>query len=71
MKARPFAGMVEACAERDISRAVAFELKRQGFIETFTIGRRRYVFLDSLDTLGQRLLESKEANERLNREKLT
>ena len=58
MNARPFAGMVEACAVRNISRSVAFELARQGLIETFAIGRRRYVFLDSLDTLGQRCIDA-------------
>lgn len=52
---RPYRPLVPACAERGISRTVAFELSRNGMLETATIGRRRYVFLDSLDTLPQRL----------------
>jgi hypothetical protein len=58
---RPFKGLVEAAVERDISRSVAFDLQRRGLLETFCIGRRRYVYLDSLDTLGARLLEQADA----------
>lgn len=47
--------LVTACAEYGISRSVAFELARQGKLETFTIGVRRYVYLDSLRTLPERL----------------
>ncbi|WP_342315732.1 hypothetical protein [Lysobacter sp. FW306-1B-D06B] len=52
---RPYRPLVSACAQRGISRTVAFDLSRKGMLETATIGRRRYVFLDSLDTLPQRL----------------
>lgn len=47
--------LVTACAEHGISRTVAFELARQGKLDTFTIGARRYVYLDSLRTLPERL----------------
>ncbi len=47
--------LVPACAEHGISRSVAFELARTGKLETFTIGTRRYVYLDSLRTLPERL----------------
>lgn len=47
--------LVTACAEHGISRSVAFELARIGKLETFTIGTRRYVYLDSLRTLPERL----------------
>jgi hypothetical protein len=47
--------LVPACAEHGISRSVAFELARLGKLETFTIGTRRYVYLDSLRTLPERL----------------
>lgn len=53
--ARPFLGLVEGAAIRGVSRSVAYELARKGLLETFKIGTRRYVYLDSLDTLGQRL----------------
>ena len=47
--------LVEACGEHGISRTVAFELARTGQLQTFTIGKRRYVLLESLRTLPQRL----------------
>lgn len=59
-KPRQFALLVEACRARGISRSAAHLLVRDGKIETFLLsatGRRgrRYVYLDSLDTLGVRL----------------
>ncbi|MBV2209454.1 MAG: hypothetical protein KUL77_07820 [Thermomonas sp.] len=47
--------LVTACAEHGISRSVAFELAKSGLLATFTIGARRYVYLDSLRTLPERL----------------
>lgn len=47
--------LVEACEEHGISRTVAFELSRKGLLDTFTIGKRRYVRMDSLHTLPERL----------------
>lgn len=47
--------LVTACADHGISRAVAFELARKGLLDTFTIGTRRYVRLESLRTLPDRL----------------
>jgi hypothetical protein len=50
--------LVPACADHGISRTVAFELARNGLLETFTIGARRYVRLESLRTLPDRLAVS-------------
>lgn len=47
--------LVEACGEHGISRTVAFDLARKGLLDTFTIGARRYVRLESLRTLPDRL----------------
>ncbi|MBV2208203.1 MAG: hypothetical protein KUL77_01385 [Thermomonas sp.] len=47
--------MVETCREYGISRSVAFDLAKAGLIDTFRIGQRRYVYLDSLRTLPERL----------------
>jgi len=55
---RTFAPFVETCREYGISRAVAYELKSKGLLDTFTIGARRYVKLDSLRSLPQRLQEA-------------
>ena len=50
--------LVEACKAHGISRSVAFELARHGTLHTFLIGKRRYVYMDSLRTLPDRLTES-------------
>ncbi|HQD14952.1 MAG TPA: hypothetical protein PLY54_05870 [Ottowia sp.] len=55
--AATFAPLVPACKANGISRSVAFELARAGKLETFTIGTRRYVYLDSLRTLPERLAD--------------
>lgn len=47
--------LVEACGDHGISRTVAFDLARNGLLETFTIGTRRYVVLESLRTLPERI----------------
>jgi hypothetical protein len=52
---RAFAPLVETCRDYGISRTVAFELAANGMLETFTIGRRRYVKLESLRTLPERV----------------
>lgn len=57
---RTFAPMVEECGKHGISRSVAFELAATGKLETFTIGRRRYVRLESLRTLPDRLAAVRE-----------
>ena len=50
-----YGALVKRCAAHDISRSVAFELVRTGKLQTFTIGTRRYVWLESLRTLPERL----------------
>jgi len=50
-----FAPLVPACATHGISRTVAFELSAAGLLDTFLIGKRRYVHMDSLRTLPDRL----------------
>lgn len=52
---RPYRALVRACGERDISRTTSYDLIRRDLIETFLIGRRRYVYLDSLDSLPERI----------------
>lgn len=47
--------LIEACREHGISRTVAYELVNAGDLRTFKIGTRRYVYLDSLRTLPERL----------------
>jgi len=52
---RAYGPLVEECRARGIGRTVAFELARNGTIETFHLGRRVFVMLDSLDALPQTL----------------
>lgn len=58
---RAFAPLVETCREHGISRTIAFELAAAGALETFRIGRRRYVKIDSLRTLPERLAAKESA----------
>lgn len=58
---RAFGPLVDECNARGIGRTVAFELARDGWIETFNIGRRRYVKIDSLDSLPDRLAQDEQA----------
>jgi len=46
-----FAPMVEYCGLHGISRAQAYRLARAGIIETFNIGRRRFVTTASMRRL--------------------
>lgn len=47
--------LVSAAAEFGICRSVAFALSQSGLLDTFMIGKRRYVYMDSLRTLPDRL----------------
>ncbi|MEZ5462318.1 hypothetical protein [Dokdonella sp.] len=52
-----FAPLVTACNAHGIGRTKAFELAAAGIIETFAVGTRRFVVLESLRTLPDRLRE--------------
>lgn len=49
---RPF---IAECTRRGIGRTTAYELANKGDLDTFLIGRKRFVYLDSLATLPERL----------------
>jgi len=51
---RPFAPLLEVAAACGIPRTNAYELVRRNLLETFKIGRVRYVMLDSLRSLPKR-----------------
>lgn len=50
----PYLPFDEGLKEFRISRTRGFELLRAGLLNSFTIGRRRYVMVDSLRTLPER-----------------
>ncbi len=54
-EAPSYAVLTEACAAHGIRRSKAFELAKRGLLDTFTIGHRRFVYLESLRTLPERL----------------
>jgi len=54
-----FLPLTSACAEHGICRTVAFELARRGLLDTFRIGNRRYVYVESLRTLPDRIAAPK------------
>lgn len=53
----PYQQLIPACAAHGISRTVAFKLVKCGLLVTFKIGKARYVYLESLRTLPQRLAQ--------------
>ena len=55
---RPF---VQEVTRRGIGKTKAYELAKAGLIETFLIGRVRFVYLDSLATLPQRMAAQQDA----------
>jgi len=58
---REFRPFIPECVKRGIRKTRAYELADAGLLETFTIGRRRYIYLDSLLTLPRRLAKAVEA----------
>lgn len=53
---RPLYGsLVEVCEQHGIRRTKAFELARKGLLETFCLGGKRYVYLDSVASLPARI----------------
>lgn len=63
-KAREFGPLVEECKQRGIGKSVAYELVKQGLLETFKLGKCRFVFIDSLQTLYLRADSYVSANAR-------
>jgi hypothetical protein len=47
--------LTDACDAVGIKRSQAFKLVRQGMLDTFRIGRTRFVYIESLRTLPERL----------------
>ncbi len=60
-KQRDFRPFIPECAKRGVHKTKAYELANAGLLETFTIGTKRYVFLDSLLTLPARLAKEEGA----------
>lgn len=59
---REFRPFIPECNKVGIGRSKAYELANAGILETVAIGRRRFVYLDSLYSLPQRLAQvAKEA----------
>lgn len=55
---REFRPFIPECTKRGIGKTKAYELANEGLLETFTLGTKRYVYLDSLLTLPQRLTQA-------------
>jgi hypothetical protein len=52
---REFRPFISECAKVGIGRSKAYQFASAGLLETFAIGNRRFVYLDSLYSLPQRL----------------
>lgn len=56
---RPTYGpLVQSCAAYGINRTRAYEYAKDGLIDTFTMGVKRYVYFASLDTLPERIAKA-------------
>lgn len=53
---RDFRPFIPECTKRGIGKTKAYELAKDGLLETFLIGTKRFVYLDSLGTLPDRLV---------------
>lgn len=58
---RAYGPLVEVCKEHGIGKTVAFDLSAKGLLETFKLGNKRYVMLDSVRTLPERLAQQQKA----------
>ena len=58
---RDFRPFIPECSRRGMGKTKAYELANDGLLETFMIGSKRYVLLESLDNLPQRLQDRSEA----------
>ena len=58
-----FVPLVEGCEAHGIRRSMAFRLAREGILETFKIGKRRYVLVSSLKSLPRKMQESVDSGE--------
>lgn len=56
-----FAPFPSECAKYGISRTVSYRLLNDGLLDTFKIGSKRYIKLESLRTLPERLQGRKAA----------
>ncbi len=52
---REFRPFVAECTKVGIGRSKAYELASDGLLETVTIGKKRFVYLDSLYSLPARI----------------
>lgn len=59
---RDFRPFIPECTKRGIGKTTAYELANAGLLETATIGRKRYVYMDSLLTLPERLAKAHPSN---------
>lgn len=55
---RDFGPFIPECSKRGFAKTKAYELANAGLLETFCIGSRRFVYLDSLLTLPARLAQA-------------
>lgn len=58
---REFRPFIPECTKRGIGKTKAYELANEGLLETFTLGTKRYVYLDSLLTLPGRIAQEVQA----------
>jgi len=56
---RDFRPFIPECTKRGIGKTKAYALANAGLLETFAIGTKRFIYLDSLLSLPQRIGENR------------
>jgi hypothetical protein len=59
---RAFARFIPVMREHGFGRSKAYELANDGLIETFKIGKAKFVYIDSVRSLPQRIAAAKPAS---------
>lgn len=59
---REFGPLVSECKKRGIGETRAYQYAAAGLIETFTIGRKRFVYLDSILALPSKIANERKAD---------
>ena len=59
---REYGPFNQECEKRGIRKTQRYEVRKAGLLEVFYIGNKPFVYIDSLLTLPQRLLDSLSQN---------
>lgn len=59
---REYGPLLNECEKRGIRKTRAYEYAAKGLIETFSIGRKKYVYVDSILSLPSKIASKQKAD---------